>query len=257
MTVSACCLTFLLFSDLVLSVKTKKHCRYPLPSQLVVMTVMTLVSSQLDLSGKYDVRIIRDIGNIPTGLPAPSLAFVSSIPDVFLQSFPVAVVGTVISYGLGSMFGNKHGYSVPANQECLALGLSNLVGSCLSCLPMSASLSRSLVQESSGCKSMLTSFTSSVALIVVVMFLASLFEHLPVCVLAAIILSSLLGMFRKILDIKKFWSRSVFDGVLWLVTFLATVLVDVDIGLGVGVAFSILLILIRSSIPSVTMIENR
>ncbi len=89
------------------------------------------------------------------------------------------------------------------------------------------------------------------------MFLASLFEHLPVCVLAAIILSSLLGMFKKILDIKKFWSRSVYDGVLWLVTFLATVLVDVDIGLGVGVVFSILIILVRSSIPSVTMRENR
>merc|ERR1719510_1357064 len=54
-----------------------------------------------------------------------------------------------------------------------------------------------------------------------------------------------------------FWARSVYDGVLWLVTFLATVLLDVDIGLGVGVGFSILIILIRSSIPSVALIENR
>ena len=169
---------------------------------------------------------------------------------------PVAVVGTVISYGLGIMFGTKYGYTVPPNQECVAQGLSNLLGSFLSCLPMSASLSRSLVQETSGCKSMLTSLTSSLALIAVILSLAPLFQHLPVCVLAAIILASLAGMFKKMTDVKKFWARSPYDGALWLVTFLATVLVDVDIGLGVGVSLSILLIMLRSSVPSVTVIDR-
>ena len=139
----------------------------------------------------------------------------------------------------------------------MAQGVSNLLGSFLSCLPMSASLSRSLVQETSGCKSMLTSLTSSLALIAVILSLAHLFQPLPVCVLAAIILASLAGMFRKMTDVKKFWSRSPYDGVLWLVTFLATVLVDVDIGLGVGVSLSILIILVRSSVPTVSVMEDR
>ena len=253
---SVSCLTALLFSDLVLSVKAKKHCRYPLPTQLLVMAVTTAVSSQLELSKTYEVRTIRDIGEIPTGLPVPSASHLSLLPDVLLKSVPVAVVGTVISYGLGSMFGTKYGYTVPPNQECVAQGLSNLLGSFLSCLPMSASLSRSLVQETSGCKSMLTSLTSSLALIAVILSLAPLFQHLPVCVLAAIILASLAGMFKKMTDVKKFWARSPYDGALWLVTFLATVLVDVDIGLGVGVSLSILLIMLRSSVPSVTVMDR-
>ena len=116
--------------------------------------------------------------------------------------------------------------------------------------------SRSLVQETSGCKSMLTSLTSSLALIAVILSLAPLFQHLPVCVLAAIILASLAGMFKKMTDVKKFWARSPYDGALWLVTFLATVLVDVDIGLGVGVSLSILLIMLRSSVPSVTVMDR-
>jgi len=254
---SVACLALLLLSDLFLSVKAKKYCRYPLPTQLLVVIVMTFVSNQLDLSQTHGVRTIQDIGDIPNGFPAPSITHLALVPHVILQSIPVAVVATVISYGLGTMLGAKHGYTVPANQECVAQGLSNLVGSLLSCLPMVASLSRSLVQESSGCKSLLTSLISSLALIAVLLTLANLFGPLPICALAAIILSSLVGMFRKMADLKKFWARSPYDGILWLVTFLATVLVQVEIGLGVGVAFSILITLVRSSIPSVTVLEDR
>jgi len=220
------------------------------------MAVTTAVSSQLELSKTYEVRTIRDIGEIPTGLPVPSASPPLSPAGGSPEERPCGVVGTVISYGLGSMFGTKYGYTVPPNQECVAQGLSNLLGSFLSCLPMSASLSRSLVQETSGCKSMLTSLTSSLALIAVILSLAPLFQHLPVCVLAAIILASLAGMFKKMTDVKKFWARSPYDGALWLVTFLATVLVDVDIGLGVGVSLSILLIMLRSSVPSVTVMDR-
>ena len=85
---------------------------------------------------------------------------------------------------------------MPPNPECIAQGVSNLVGAFFLCLPMSASLSRSLVQERSGCKTLLTALVSSLTLLAVIFSLASLFEPLPVCVLASIILASLVGMVR-------------------------------------------------------------
>merc|ERR1719309_889407 len=62
---------------------------------------------------------------------------------------------------------------------------------------MSSSLSRSLVQESSGCRSQLTSVTSAFLLLGVLLLAGPLFQPLPICVLAAIIVSSLTGMFKK------------------------------------------------------------
>ena len=81
------------------------------------------------------------------------------------------------------------------SQELLAQGVSNLVGSFMSCLPMSGSLSRSLVQveqlniensnplklviqESSGCKSLLTGLTSAIFLLGVLLFLGPIFQVL-------------------------------------------------------------------------------
>jgi len=254
--ISCCCLSALILSDTVLQTKAKKHCKFPLPSQLVIMLIMTSVSYFLDLSKEYSVRTIRDIGAIPTGLPEPSTNHLILIPEVIFSSIPVAVVSIVISTGLGTMFGSKHGYSVPPNPECIAQGVSNIVGSFLSCLPMSASLSRSLVQENSGCKSLLTSLTSSLTLLAVILSLAPIFEPLPVCVLASIILASLTGMFRKLGEVEKYWSRSKYDGVLWIVTFLSTVLVDVDLGLIIGFIFSVIIVVIRSIIPSITILQR-
>ena len=120
----------------------------------------------------------------------------------------------MLNQGLGNLFGSKHGYKVPPNQvkavvkilfcvcpilfllqELLAQGVSNLVGSFMSCLPMSGSLSRSLVQveqlsiensnplklviqESSGCKSLLTGLTSAIFLLGVLLFLGPIFQGL-------------------------------------------------------------------------------
>ena len=48
----------------------------------------------------------------------------------------------------------------------------------------------------------------------------------------------------------------MFDGVLWIITFLSTVLLDVDLGLIIGVIFSFLIVLLRSSVPSVDVLQR-
>ena len=196
LSISIVCILALILSSSVLEVKAKNYCKYPLPSQLFLMLIMAVLSYVLELDTNYGVKTIGQYGDIPTGFPPPSTEHLFHVPGLILQSVPVAVVGTVISLGLGTMFGAKHGYKVPPNPECIAQGVSNIVGSFFSCVPMSASLSRSLVQEKSGCKSLITALVSCITLIAVVLSLAPIFKPLPVCVLAAIILSSLTGMFR-------------------------------------------------------------
>ena len=69
-----------------------------------------------------------------------------------LSALAPAVVSYSIGLGLGKLFATKHGYEVNSNQELLAHGTANLFGSFFSCLPMAGSLSRSVVQEASGCR---------------------------------------------------------------------------------------------------------
>jgi solute carrier family 26 protein len=50
------------------------------------------------------------------------------------------------------MFALKYGLRTFPNQELRAQGVANLVGGLFTCVPMAGSLSRSVVQENSGCK---------------------------------------------------------------------------------------------------------
>lgn len=59
---------------------------------------------------------------------------------------------------------------------------------------------------------------------------------------------------RKLKEVTKYLSISVWDGGLWILTFLATVLVDVDLGLIIGVSLSIAIVIIRSVVPDVTVL---
>lgn len=256
LTISLVCLVLLVLADKALAPKMKTICRFPLPTQLVLVVIFTLLSDYLQLSEEYQVRTIQDIGNIPTGLPNPVLPNTELLPQVFADSIPVAIVSFVIGQGLGSMFGTKHGYTVPSNQELIAQGASNILGSFFSCIPMSGSLSRSLVQEASGCKTQLTSLVSALLLLSVLLFLGPYFQPLPVCVLAAIILASLTGIVKKVADVHKFWTRSTVDGLVWVVTFLSTVFLDVGLGLITGVVCNLVLVLVRANIPTVMVMQK-
>ena len=71
----------------------------------------------------------------------------------------IAIVAFAITVSLGQLFAKKHDYEVDSNQELLAMGVSNVVGSFMSSFVSAASLSRSLVQETAGCVTQVTTMT--------------------------------------------------------------------------------------------------
>ena len=93
-------------------------------------------------------------------------------------------------------------FQVDPNQELVAQGAANIFGSMMSSLPVSSSLSRSMVQEESGCRSLLTSLTSCLCLLVVLLWVGPVFEPLPVCVLSSMIVVSLKGVMKKVTEFK-------------------------------------------------------
>lgn len=117
-----------------------------------------------------------------TSLSYPSVPDTSIFKKVIGDAFALAMVGYAISISLGKTFALKHGYNVDSNQvnhdshwrpfltlsiqclchtsaflfsllqELVALGLSNAVGGFFQCFSVCSSMSRSLIQETTGGK---------------------------------------------------------------------------------------------------------
>ncbi|XP_071777170.2 solute carrier family 26 member 6 [Centroberyx gerrardi] len=218
----------------------------PIPIELIVIIAATIISYFAGLSSKYSVDVV---GEIPSGLKAPRVPDVTLFSEVVGDAFAVAIVGYAISISLGKTFALKHGYKVDSNQELLALGLSNSIGSLFQCYCVTSSLSRSLIQESTGGKTQVAGVVSSIIVLITVLKIGSLFEDLPKAVLSTIVFVNLKGMFKQFLDVPMLWRSNKVDLLVWLVTFTCTVLLNLDLGLAVSIGFSMLTVIFRTQLP--------
>lgn len=98
---------------------------------------------------------------------------------LIIDGLIIAVVSYTISVSIALTFAQRLNYELDFNQELLALGAANMVGSCFSCLPLSASVSRSTVQVLAGGRTQVTSVVSCCILLFVLLWIGPFFEVLP------------------------------------------------------------------------------
>ncbi|XP_022902942.2 prestin-like isoform X1 [Onthophagus taurus] len=220
--------------------------RIPFPIELAAVLIGTASSYFGDFNAKYNVTIV---GEIPTGLPAPTLPIFSLLPEIALDSLIICIVSYSISMSMAIIFASKLHYDVNPNQELFAMSLSNFFGSFFSSMPITASLSRSMIQQSVGGVSQIASIISCTLLLIVLLWIAPVFEHLPRAILASIIVVALKGMLMQCTKLKLYYKLSKWDAFVWLLTFVSTVTIGIDVGLGIGVLASFFSIFTQSHVP--------
>ncbi|XP_049441316.1 solute carrier family 26 member 6, like [Epinephelus fuscoguttatus] len=225
----------------------------PIPVELITIVAGTLISTYTHLNCNYTISVV---GEIPSGLSSPSVPDVSLFGEVIGDAFALAMVGYAISVSLGKTFALKHGYKVDSNQELVALGLSNAVGGFFQCFSVCASMSRSLIQETTGGKTQMAGVASALIVLVTILKLGPLFQELPKAVLAVIVLVNLKGMFKQHSDIVTLWRHSKIDLVVWLVTWVSTLLLNLDLGLAASIIFALLTVIFRTQLPTYSVLGN-
>lgn len=198
------------------------------------------------LSSIYNVKILS---HIPTGLPAPRSPPYYLLPNIMMDSFGVAVVAYAVSLSMAKIFARRRGYEIKNNQELLAQGAANVFGSFFSCMPVAASLSRSMLQETVGGETQLASAVSCLLILNILLWIGPFFESLPLAILASVIVVALKGMFVQVKDFTSVLKISPLDAVVWMITFLSVVVIDIDIGLVLGTMASVSVLIYRGHRP--------
>ncbi|XP_039524017.1 prestin isoform X3 [Pimephales promelas] len=229
-----------------LNERFKKKLPIPIPGEIIVVIVSTGISYGMLMSENYGVEVV---GKIPTGLLPPKIPDFSVFPNLLADAVAISVVGFSIAISLAKIFALKHGYSVDGNQELMALGLCNFMSSFFHTFVVTASMSRTLVQESTGGHTEIAGLLASLLVLLVVVAIGFVFQPLPTTVLAAIIMVNLLGMFKQMRDIPVLWRTSKIELAIWLVSFFASVFLGLDYGLVVSMGFAILTVIYRTQCP--------
>ena len=164
------------------------------PGVLIAVGGATLAVGLFNLS-RYGVGIL---GELPRGLPTPSIPLLSLEEIGALSAAALAI--TVVSFAdtsvLSRVYAAKTKSYVDPNQEMIGLGAANLAGGLFQGFPISASSSRTPVAAASGAKTQLTGVVGAIAIALLLLFAPQLLRNLPYAALAAVVISSAIGLFE-------------------------------------------------------------
>ena len=197
-----------------------------------------------------DVAIVKDI---PSGLPSFSFPEIdiSQMKELLPIALTLVMVGYLETISIGkSLEAKQDEYKLRPNQELIALGLSNIIGSWFKAYPSTSSFSRSAINQESGATTGMASLVSVVIVLLTLLFLTPLFYHLPKTVLAAIIIVAVFGL----VNIKEaifLWKANNLDFWLLVITFFSTLLFGIEYGIMIGVGLSLIILIFRTSRPYV------
>ena len=197
-----------------------------------------------------DVAIVKDI---PSGLPSFSFPEmdISQMRELLPIALTLAMVGYLETISIGkSLEAKQDEYKLRPNQELIALGLSNIIGSLFKAYPSTSSFSRSAINQESGATTGMASLVSVVMVLLTLLFLTPLFYHLPKTVLAAIIIVAVFGLVNA-KEAIFLWKANNLDFWLLVVTFFSTLLFGIEYGIMIGVGLSLIILIFRTSRPYV------
>ena len=88
-------------------------------------------------------------------------------------------------------------YEIDVDQELLAGGIHNTISAFFGCFVSTQAPPRTMVHETTGCKTQLTGFVSTFLPLLVILYIGPLFESLPISVLACIISCALIPLMKQ------------------------------------------------------------
>lgn len=218
-----------------------------IPSPLVAMVMATVV--QWHFNFESVATIGSAFGGIPQTLPhfqVPSVTF-SEILKLIGPAFTIALLGAIESLlsavVADGMTNTKH----DSNQELVGQGIANIFSPLFGGFASTGAIARTATNIRNGGTSPLAGLVHVVTLVIIILVLAPLASHIPLCALSAILfvvaynMSELHRFSHMVLTAPKS------DVAVLLITFLLTVFGDLVIAVNIGVLLACLLFMKRMS----------
>ncbi len=216
------------------------------PRGLAVVTAATFGVWALGL----DVRGVAVVGDVPAGLPVPSLPAVDvgMVVELAPAAFVIALVAFMEAVSVAKAYASQRGYEISANQELIGLGAANVGAALVGGYPVTGGFSRTAVNAQAGARTPLAGLVTSGVVVGTLLFLTPLFYFLPKAVLAAVIMTAVFGLI-DLQQVRHLWRVDRADFMLLMFTFVATLALGIQAGIALGVGASLLWFVIQTTRP--------
>jgi len=202
---------------------------------------------------------VNYVGDIPSGLKSPSFDSApgfDKFEELFMSALTIAIVGYLESIAVCQMMALKFNYKIDANQELIAIGAANFLGSLFGGFPVVGSFSRTAVNGNTGSRTQLCGIITSCIVLAALFLITSWFYYLPLCALAAMVEVAVLNLV-DFHEMRMAWEMDKRDFIVMIITFLTTLGVGVKEGLFTGIFVSMALVVQHSAFPRIVVLGKR
>lgn len=210
---------------------------------IVAITVPSLLVILFNLNS---VEIVRDISEIPRGLPMPVLPQFSELLNVASGAASIALIIIVQGAGVSQSVPNPDGAPRRISRDIVAQGAANIASGFFRGLPVGGSLSGTSFALVAGARSRWALIFTGLWMAVIVLIIPGIVGYIAMPALGALLI---LAGFRSLKpsDIESVWDTGWPSRLAAIVTFISTLILPIQLAVGLGVLLSAVLYINHSS----------
>ncbi|GAA3192781.1 SulP family inorganic anion transporter [Streptomyces ramulosus] len=203
-----------------------------IPFSIVAVVAATVAAQAFHLDAA------EPIGDLPAGLPVPSLAFLdpAALGSLLAPAVAVAALAALesllsASVADGMTVGQRH----DPDRELFGQGLANLAAPLFGGVPATGAIARTAVNVRTGAGSRLAALTHAAVLAVIVFAAAPLVSRIPLAALAGVLLATAVRMV-EVGSLRAMARATRSDAVVLVLTAVATLALDLVYAVIIGLA---------------------
>ncbi|MGV9642387.1 SulP family inorganic anion transporter [Streptomyces sp. NPDC003514] len=204
--------------------------RPTVPFSIVAVIAATAVAQLTHLDAA------KPIGDLPSGLPAPTLAFLdlSALGSLLAPAVAVAALAALesllsASVADGMTVGQRH----DPDRELFGQGLANIAAPMFGGVPATGAIARTAVNVRTGATSRLAALTHAAVLAVIVFAAAPLVSRIPLAALAGVLLATAIRMV-EVGSLRAMARATRSDALILVLTAVATLALDLVYAVIIG-----------------------
>jgi sulfate permease, SulP family len=217
-----------------------------LPAPVVALVTLSLLAWVLQLPVE---TIGSRFGGIPQGVPAFALPEFSwaTVKLLVTPTLTIAILGAIESLLCARVADQlREGAKHDPNQELMAQGVANFVVPFFGGMPATGTIARTVTNIRSGATSPIAGVVHALTLAVVVLVAAPLARHIPLAVLAGVLLFVAwnMGEWREFARLRQFSNHY---RLMLMATFLVTIVFDLTVAVELGLVLACVLFVRRQA----------
>lgn len=218
------------------------------PAKLFSSALALVVGTLFVFLGNFEsVEIVKDISEIPKGLPQLSLPNLSIItPNIIGSAVMLAAISAIQGVGVSQMAENPDDSEISPSRDMIAQGVANISSGLFSGIPVGASIGSTALNMTLNAQSRFAGIMAGLWMLAIVLIFGDIVEQIPMPALTSLIMIAGYGAVNikdSISILKSGWSAILG----FTITLLCVLFINIPTAFAVGILLSILFYFISSA----------